>query len=97
MLINLIKNAIESFGKQEDRLIKLQAFHKNKSDFIKIEDNGNGVPEEQLDQLFIPFFTTKKNGSGIGLSISKQVMRLHKGSIQIKSKQGKGILYSYLI
>jgi signal transduction histidine kinase len=57
---------------------------------IKIEDNGPGIEEEALKKIFIPFFTTKKGGSGIGLSLSKQIMRKHKGSISVNSIMNEG-------
>ncbi len=57
---------------------------------IIFKDNGRGIDSDELDKIFIPFYTTKKEGSGIGLSLSRQIMRLHKGSIQVKSELGKG-------
>lgn len=61
---------------------------------IKVTDNGTGIPDEIIDDIFIPFFTTKKTGSGIGLSLCKQIMLLHKGKIQIKTIQGEGTAMS---
>ena len=57
---------------------------------VKIADTGEGIPADQLDQVFVPFYSTKENGSGIGLSLSRQIMLLHKGEISIRSQQGKG-------
>ena len=57
---------------------------------IAVIDNGSGIPQEIKDQIFVPFFTTKKNGSGIGLSLSRQIMTLHGGKIQIDNIQDKG-------
>jgi two-component system, NtrC family, nitrogen regulation sensor histidine kinase NtrY len=56
---------------------------------ISVQDNGAGIDAENLDKIFIPFFSTKKTGSGIGLSLSKQIMRLHRGSIHATSEPGK--------
>ena len=56
---------------------------------IVVTDYGKGIPADELDKVFIPFYTTKENGSGIGLSLSRQIMRLHKGSISAHSKVGK--------
>ncbi|MGZ3847212.1 MAG: ATP-binding protein, partial [Flavisolibacter sp.] len=56
--------------------------------------NGSGMPEELLDKIFIPFFSTKKNGSGIGLSLCKQIVMLHKGNIQVQSVEKKGTIFS---
>jgi signal transduction histidine kinase len=59
-----------------------------------VADNGPGIPEEVLDKIFIPFFSTKKSGSGIGLSLCKQIVMLHRGTIQVQSIQGKGTVFS---
>ncbi len=57
-------------------------------------DNGPGMTEEIMDKIFIPFFSTKKNGSGIGLSLCKQIMMLHKGNISVQSRMGEGTAFS---
>jgi signal transduction histidine kinase len=57
---------------------------------LRISDNGAGMSAEILDKIFIPFFSTKKSGSGIGLSLCKQIMMLHKGNIQVQSTEGEG-------
>ncbi|MGK0413823.1 MAG: nitrogen fixation/metabolism regulation signal transduction histidine kinase [Polaribacter sp.] len=91
VLINLILNAVEACKNVENALIKLSA--KKNIDgitIIKISDNGLGIPTEILDKVFIPFFSTKKNGSGIGLSLCQQIMFLHKGKIQINSIENSG-------
>jgi signal transduction histidine kinase len=62
---------------------------------LKVADHGNGIPSEVLDKIFIPFFSTKKSGSGIGLSLCKQIMKLHKGNIQVQSKDDEGTVSSY--
>jgi two-component system nitrogen regulation sensor histidine kinase NtrY len=59
-----------------------------------VADNGTGIPEELMDKIFIPFFSTKKSGSGIGLSLCKQIVMLHKGTIQVQSSQGHGTVFS---
>ena len=91
VLINLILNAIDACENAVEGRILVSA----KKDFeqntlIRVIDNGSGIPSEITDSIFIPFFTTKKNGSGIGLSLCKQIMMLHKGKIQITSEEGKG-------
>jgi signal transduction histidine kinase len=58
---------------------------------VKISDNGKGISPEVLDNIFIPFFTTKEKGSGIGLSLSRQIMHLHGGNISVKSESGNTI------
>lgn len=91
VIINLLKNAIQSFEDHENRQITLNAYLTNKSrPVIAIRDNGTGIDPEALDKIFIPFFTTKKTGSGIGLSLSRQIMRQHQGTLTVKSTVGKG-------
>jgi two-component system nitrogen regulation sensor histidine kinase NtrY len=92
VLINLIKNAMESyegdFGRE--KVIMVYAEMVEKQTFISIMDRGPGIDKEMLEQIFIPFFTTKKEGSGIGLPLSRQIMRLHKGTLEVKSIPGEG-------
>ncbi|MCU0420556.1 MAG: ATP-binding protein [Cyclobacteriaceae bacterium] len=91
VIINLIKNAIQAFDEQPHRVITLRAFvGENKRAVIAIRDNGNGIEPEALEKIFIPFFSTKKSGSGIGLSLSRQIMRQHEGSITVTSHPGLG-------
>jgi signal transduction histidine kinase len=95
VLINLIVNAMEAVKDQETPRIILTAETTNqKKVTIKVIDNGAGMPEEMLDKIFIPFFSTKKNGSGIGLSLCKQIAMLHKGNIHVQSVEGKGTAFS---
>jgi signal transduction histidine kinase len=94
VLINLIVNAIEAVKESADPHILLSAYvSPNHKTIIKISDNGSGMPEELLDKIFIPFFSTKKTGSGIGLSLCKQIMMLHKGNIQVQSNVGEGTAF----
>ena len=95
VLINLIVNAMEAVKDQEEPRIILSAEQAlNKKIILKVADNGPGIPEEVLDKIFIPFFSTKKSGSGIGLSLCKQIVMLHRGTIQVQSIQGKGTVFS---
>jgi len=88
VLVNLGKNAQQSLGNQANGSIKFFGGVNTKDKkFIKVWDNGPGIPEDLIDEVFIPFFTTKNTGTGIGLSLSKQIMRLHRGSIQVASKE----------
>ncbi|MEO5995696.1 MAG: ATP-binding protein [Chitinophagaceae bacterium] len=94
VLINLVVNGIEAVKEKANARVVLSAFlASNHKTMIKVADNGIGMPEEVLDKIFIPFFTTKKNGSGIGLSLCKQIMMLHKGNIQVQSKEGEGTAF----
>ena len=94
VLINLFVNAIEAVKEKTDPRIVLSAYlASNNKIVIKIADNGPGMPEELLEKIFIPFFSTKKSGSGIGLSLCKQIMMLHKGNIQVHSVEGEGTAF----
>jgi len=86
VLINLIKNASEALLNCDNPSISLNAELINDLVQIKVKDNGPGISTEVLDNIFIPFFTTKEKGSGIGLSLSRQIMLLHGGNISVKSE-----------
>jgi len=90
VLINLVVNAIEAVKDREVPNIILSAEIQNNKTLVKVTDNGLGMPPELLDKIFIPFFSTRKTGSGIGLSLCKQIMLLHKGNIQVQSSEGVG-------
>ena len=95
VLINLVVNAIEAVKEKEAPRIILTAEQTlSKRIILKVIDNGSGIPEELLDKIFIPFFSTKKNGSGIGLSLCKQIVMLHRGTLQVQSVEGKGTVFS---
>ena len=87
VLINLVKNAIHSLEAQEKGQITVSAgLDKQQKKFIEIKDNGPGIPEEMIDEIFVPFFTTKEKGTGIGLSLSRQIVQLHGGSLKLYSE-----------
>jgi len=89
VLVNLIKNSIESIENTEKPIINFTAFiNKRGRTTIQVIDNGQGILSEVVDKIFIPFFTTKQSGSGIGLSLSKQILRLHGGTISVQSTPG---------
>jgi len=91
VLINLLVNAIEAVkDREEPRIILSAEMQSNNKTLVKVSDNGLGMPPELLDKIFIPFFSTRKTGSGIGLSLCKQIMLLHKGNIQVQSTEGVG-------
>lgn len=97
VLINMVKNAIQALAaddKPDKELIVTAKESENGSTVISIIDNGPGIEEDAVKKIFIPFFTTKKNGSGIGLSLSKQIMRNHKGVINVSSKLNVGTEFS---
>jgi len=93
VIINLLKNSIEAIHIVEKPRINLKIFKNEHNEIIiQISDNGPGIPQEIIDKIFIPFFTTKEEGSGIGLSLSRQIMRLHNGSINVKSSE-EGVVF----
>ncbi|MFN3665822.1 MAG: sensor histidine kinase, partial [Sediminibacterium sp.] len=95
VLINLILNAMDAVKESQDPRITLSATSlPNKKVVIKVADNGIGMSEEVMNNIFIPFFSTKKNGSGIGLSLCKQIMMLHKGNITVQSVEGTGTVFA---
>ena len=97
VLINLIKNASESFSAQSNRVIKLDAYTNDNLVIISIADNGDGIEPEALDNIFIPFYTTKKTGSGIGLSLSRQILQQHGGQLNVSSLVGKGTVFTIIL
>jgi signal transduction histidine kinase len=86
VLINLVKNAMESLGTRKDGKITLTGGTRENSVFIEVTDNGPGIIKEALARIFVPFFTTKKSGSGIGLSLSRQIMQMHNGTLTVESE-----------
>jgi two-component system nitrogen regulation sensor histidine kinase NtrY len=94
VLINLVVNAIEAVKERPHPKILLSAYlNNNRKTIIRVADNGSGMPAEIQEKIFIPFFSTKKSGSGIGLSLCKQIMMLHKGNIQVQSVDGEGTAF----
>ena len=97
VLINLMQNAIQAVEDSVTRVIWVEAFiDESGKIIIEVADSGKGIDEEALPKIFIPFFTTKKKGSGIGLSLSKQIMRRHKGNIQVRSELGEGTVFKLI-
>jgi nitrogen fixation/metabolism regulation signal transduction histidine kinase len=90
VLINLLNNSVDALKKAQHRSIKLLISEGQTGKLkISVVDNGAGIAAEEIEKIFIPFYTTKENGSGIGLSLSRQIMRLHKGSISAFSQPGE--------
>ncbi len=95
VLINLLVNGIEAVKDKPHPRIQLSAFNASNNKInIKVADNGCGIPAGLMDRIFIPFFSTRKNGSGIGLSLSQQILLLHKGSIQVQSVENEGSVFT---
>lgn len=94
VLINLVINAIDAVQHQSNPKITLSVFQNSQQQIIiEIRDNGMGMSDELMDKIFVPFFTSKPNGSGIGLSLSKQIMALHKGTITVNSVEKQGTAF----
>lgn len=94
LMINLIKNAMESLKGSSEPSLEIRTSGTAGNIRIQVEDNGPGIPEDLKEQIFIPFYTTKKMGSGIGLSLSRQIMNMHEGSISFTSIPGKKTVFS---
>ena len=95
VLINLVINAIDAVKEKEEPQIILSAGENNQHrKFIKVADNGSGMDEDVLEKIFVPFFSTKKTGSGIGLSLCKQIMLVHHGNITVQSVPGQGTVFT---
>lgn len=97
VMINLLQNAIQALEDALTKQIVLRAFIDESGKIIlEVTDTGKGIEEEALSKIFIPFFTTKSKGSGIGLSLSKQIMRRHKGNIQVRSQISEGSTFKLI-
>ena len=95
VMINIILNAMDAVkGKDNAEISILTTVNNNNRVVIDIKDNGVGIKPDILDKIFMPFFTSKKHGSGIGLSLSRQIMHLHKGSVSVKSQPGEGSVFT---
>lgn len=95
VLINLVLNAIDAVKDiKNPKIVITASLNKNGHPTINVYDNGNGVKPDIIDKIFMPFFTSKKTGSGIGLSLSRQIMSLHKGVISVKSKAEEGTTFT---
>ncbi|ALC92436.1 hypothetical protein AM500_23720 [Bacillus sp. FJAT-18017] len=89
LVINLVKNAVESMVETGEVRIQISADSKDRV-VLTVTDHGCGIPQEHLEKLFIPFFTTKADGTGLGLMVTNQIVLDHNGEIKIHSEVGKG-------
>ena len=94
VIINLMLNALEAVKDVENPYISMSALEENGRVQLKISDNGEGMEADIQEQIFTPFFTTKKTGSGIGLTLSKQIMLVHNGNIFVHSERQKGSTFT---
>jgi len=95
VIINLIRNSVHALDNRANPTIELKAFYNKRGRVtMQVADNGTGILPEVLDKIFIPFFTTKQSGSGIGLSLSRQILRLHNGTISAHSLPDKETVFT---
>jgi two-component system, NtrC family, nitrogen regulation sensor histidine kinase NtrY len=88
VLINLMTNGMQALEERTDPKMELSAYSAEGRVVIEVSDNGKGIDADKLDKIFVPFYSTKANGSGIGLSLSRQIMQLHGGTIGVQSEKG---------
>ncbi len=89
VIINLVKNSVEAIGRHGE--ITLKAFIKDQKICIQVTDNGPGISDEDVENIFVPSYTTKENGMGVGLSICRQIVQLHQGEINVNSTPGETV------
>ena len=89
VIINLLTNSLSAIKTVNKPDVKVLAYNNEDSKIIEVSDNGIGIDPDKIDKIFIPFFSTKPQGTGIGLSLSKQIMKRHKGDIEVKSIPGE--------
>ena len=95
VLINLLQNSMQALEKSPNAAIQLRGYYNKRGrPTIQVIDNGAGILSDVIDKIFIPFFTTKRSGSGIGLSLSRQILRLHGGTITAQSKPGEETIFT---
>jgi len=92
LLLNVVKNAVDAMENTSSPTLLLSAHLEYGRVVVRVSDNGPGIPDSVLDQIFIPFFTTKREGSGIGLSLSRQIMTAHGGEIAINRKDKRTVV-----
>ncbi len=96
VLVNLIKNALAAMPEEHLGEVELSAKLAETGVIIQVSDNGEGIEEDLLNEIFVPFFSTRKNGSGIGLSLSKNIMKMHGGDLKVQSQEGVGSSFSLI-
>ena len=96
VIINLLKNALDILVNQDHKKIEIISQKKSHQTVVEVRDNGPGIDNDMLDKIFIPFFTTKSKGTGVGLSFAKKVMQLHNGQLKVISKKNRGTTFSLI-
>lgn len=97
VMINLAKNALDAVKEKKKGQITLKAIQEDKQVVVSVIDNGTGINEETMEQVFIPFFTTKEQGNGIGLSLSHHIIRMHGGKLLAESDGKTGTTFKIVL
>lgn len=93
VFVNLVQNAIQSMDSQEDAELRIHAEYDDPNFVITVSDNGSGIPKEDMEKIFKPYFTKKKKGTGLGLAIVKRIVQSHEGTIEVDSGPGEGTTF----
>lgn len=93
-IINFITNAAYALSERPDPVIAIYTGIKDDHPYITVADNGHGIPDEIREKIFVPFFSTRKKGSGIGLSLSREIIKLHQATLHVQSKEGEGSAFT---
>jgi signal transduction histidine kinase len=91
---NLIKNAIQAIPDDRKGLISLQLYREDHLAIIKVQDNGSGIPQELTEKIFVPNFTTKSGGTGLGLAMVKNIVEQNGGSVSFESVVDEGTTFT---
>ena len=94
-LLNIIKNALAAM--ENGGTLTVSTFSKDNMVYVRIRDTGTGIPSEMISKIFEPYFTTKENGSGLGLTVVYKVIKEHGGELRVFSKEGEGTTFTILL
>jgi len=94
-IVNIIRNAIQSID--GNGTVTIRTYIRNEMFLLEVEDTGKGICEKDLPHIFDPFYTTKKEGTGLGLTISNKIIEEHGGNIEVESVEGKGSIFRITI
>jgi signal transduction histidine kinase len=97
VIMNLITNAIDAMQNSKEKILRIRTYKKDDFVVCEVQDTGSGIPENLKDKIFTPFFTTKKSGTGIGLSSSKRIIKKYRGEILFESEEGKGTRFFVML
>jgi signal transduction histidine kinase len=97
VIMNLITNAIDAMQNSKEKILRIMTYKKDDFVVFEVQDTGSGIPENLKDKIFTPFFTTKKSGTGIGLSSSRRIIKKYGGEIYFESEEGKGTRFFVML